>query len=96
VEIAMRLTFNQFDGRGRNFREVIDQDTGKKVGHIQSNGVGFENYGGIDISLFDGKYKITVSSFKECCGFVSGVQAVLRHMTSATEYTAKTRQSTAA
>lgn len=92
----MRLTFDHFDGRSRSDRDVVDQDTGKKVGRIQSNGVGFENTGGIDISLFDGKYQTTVSSFKECCGFVLGVQAVLRHMTSATDYTVKARQSTAA
>ncbi len=92
----MRLTFDQFDGRSHSVRDVIDADTGKKIGHIRSNGVGFENTGGIDISLFDGKYQTTVSSFKECCGFVLGVQAVLRHMTSATDYTAKSLQSTAA
>jgi hypothetical protein len=92
----MRLKFEPFDGRRWNARDIIDEDTGKKVGHIRSNGVGFTNYGGIDISLFDDKYQTTVSSYKECCGFVLGVQAVLRHMTSATDYTAKARQSTAA
>jgi hypothetical protein len=81
----MRLTFDQFDGRSRSDRDVIDQDTGKKVGHIQSNGVGFENTGGIDISLFGEKYRTVVNSYKECCGFVLGVQCVLNHLTAATD-----------
>jgi hypothetical protein len=34
----MRLTFKPFDGRRQNYVEVIDQDTGKQVGSIQSHG----------------------------------------------------------
>jgi len=96
VEMTMRLKFDPFDGRKWNTRDIIDEDTGKHVGHIRSNGVGFTNYGGIEISLFDDKYRTTVSSYKECCGFVWGVQAVLNHMTAATDHTAKMRESTAA
>ena len=80
----MRLRFDPFDGRSHNVIDVIDEDTGKRVGHIQSNGVGFENTGGIDISLFAGKYQTMVNSYKECLGFVLGVQCVLRHLTAAT------------
>jgi hypothetical protein len=81
----MRLAFGRFDGRGRHVRDITDEDTGKMVGHIQSRGVGFENNGGIDISLFDGKYLATLHSYEECFGFVLGVQSVLNHMTAATD-----------
>ena len=96
MEMKMRLKFDPFDGRGRNLRYIIDEDTGKRVGHIYSNGVGFENTGGIDISLFDNKYRTTVSSYKECRGIVLGVQSVLNHMTAATDHRAKSQESTAA
>jgi hypothetical protein len=91
----MRLEFERFDGRSRAVKDIIDKDTGKMVGHIQSRGVGFENDGGIDIWLFDGKYQITAHSYPECFGFVQGVQAVLNHMTAATDHSAA-KQSTAA
>jgi hypothetical protein len=83
LEITMHLKFDHFDGRSWNVKDVIDEDTGKQVGHIRSDGVGFGNIGGIEISLFDGKYEATVSSYKECVGFVKGVQAVLNRMISA-------------
>jgi hypothetical protein len=57
------------------------------VGFIRSNGTGFTNSGGIEISLFDDKYRTVVNSYNECWGFVRGVQAVLNHMTAATQYT---------
>jgi hypothetical protein len=76
----MRLTFKRFDGRRKCYRSVIDEVTGQQVGSIQSDGVGFAGYGGIDISLFDGKYRTTVNRYEECWGFVQGVQAVLNHM----------------
>lgn len=81
----MRLKFEPFDGRRKNYPNIIDEDTGKVVGHIRSNGVGFTNNGGIDISLFDGKYRAKVNSYPECLGFVRGVQCVLRHMTAFTD-----------
>jgi hypothetical protein len=37
----MRLKFDPFDGRKWNTRDIIDEDTGKHVGHIRSSGVGF-------------------------------------------------------
>lgn len=76
----MQLTFKHFDARRVNFIDIFDEHTGQRVGRIQSNGTGFTNYGGIEISLFDGKYCGTASTYKECWGFVRGVQAVLRHM----------------
>jgi hypothetical protein len=85
----MRLKFDFFDGRKWCTRDVIDEETGKVVGYIRSNGTGFENYGGIDIELFDGKYLKVANSYKECFGFVMGVQAVLNHLTTTTNYTAK-------
>jgi hypothetical protein len=49
----MRLTFEHFDGHER-YVDIIAQDTGKRVGHIQSHGSGFDRYGGMDIWLFGG------------------------------------------
>jgi hypothetical protein len=77
----MRLTFEPFDGRSWNVKSVIDQDTGREVGFIHSNGSG--NGGGIFVSLFDNKYATTVHHYEECRGFVKGVEAVLDHMVSA-------------
>jgi hypothetical protein len=76
----MRLTFEPFDGRRWNHRPIIDQDTGKEVGYLRSEGTGFEGFGGIHVSLFDGRYKRTLHRFEECSGFVWGVEAVLNHM----------------
>jgi hypothetical protein len=78
----MKLTVPQFDGRKWGHKEVTD-DTGKVVGHIRCDGTGFAGSGGIEVSLFDGKYWAIVSSRPECCGFVRGVEAVLNRMTSA-------------
>jgi hypothetical protein len=76
----MRLQFEPFDGRSSCFRDVIDVETGKTVGFIQAGGVGFGNTGGIEVSLFDGKYRTEANRFEECWGFVRSVQAVLNHM----------------
>jgi hypothetical protein len=76
----MRLTFERFYARRSNCVSIIDQDTGQEVGFIQTAGVGLYNRGGIDVSLFDDKYTITVHRFEECWGFVMGVQTVLKHM----------------
>ena len=78
----MRLTFKHFDGRRRNYEPIIDEDSGKQVGLIQYDGVGFGGSGGIDVSLFGGKYAISVNQYDECWGFVKGVEAVLNEMTS--------------
>ena len=77
----MNLTFKFFDGRGWNYRPVIDEDTGKEVGSIRSNGVGPYSSGGIRVSLFDGKYAKTFNRRDECWGFVKGVEAVMNHLT---------------
>ena len=77
----MRLKFEPFDGRSHSYRDIVDEETGRTVGHIRTNGVGFGNTGGIEVSLFDGKYRTEVNRFEECWGFVRGVQTVLNHMT---------------
>jgi hypothetical protein len=82
--MTMRLTFKAFDGRRENHVFIIDQDTGEKVGLIQSAGVGFAGFGGISISLFGGKYTAQLHRYEECWGFVKGVEAVLNHMISIT------------
>ena len=92
----MRLKFEPFNGRKRGFIDIFDEDTGKQVGHIRSNGVGFERFGGIDVSLFDEKYRATVHSYSECLGFERGVQSVLDHMTAFTDHSAEAQESTAA
>ncbi|WP_213775139.1 hypothetical protein [Bradyrhizobium sp. dw_78] len=92
----MRLKFDWFDGRGFKYREIIDEDTNEVVGHIYSNGVGFGNTGGIDISLFAGKYRATVNKYGECWGFVLGVQSVLNHLIAVPKPKAKPQESNAA
>jgi len=81
----MRLKFEWFNGRRRGYKNIIDEDTGEAVGRIKSLGVGFSGYGdgghgGIEISLFDGTYTITVNRREECWGFIKGVEAVLNRM----------------
>ncbi len=76
----MHLLYEPFNGRRRNHRTIIDRDTGKKVGHIQSSGVGVAGLSGIEVSLFGGKYAINVSTTEECWGFVRGVETVLNHV----------------
>jgi hypothetical protein len=73
----MHLTFEHFDGRSLNFVEVIDAETDKRVGHIQTGAVG------LDVDLFDGKYTASVNRYDQCWGFVKGVETVLNHMTKA-------------
>jgi len=77
----MKLTFEVFDGRRCNHVDVFDQDSNEIVGYIQSEGVGFGNSGGIQISLFDGKYQAWLNRYDECRGFVKGVEVVLKQMT---------------
>ena len=78
----MRLKVPYFDGRKWGYEEIIDEDTGKTVGHIRCNGTGVADDGGIEISLFDKKYRATFNSRAECYGFVKGVEAVLNRITS--------------
>lgn len=92
----MRLTFDWFDARRLNFKDIIDQDTGETIGHIRSNGTGFDHIGGIDISMFDDKYRITVNRCDECWAFIKGVETVLNHMTATGNRTKQATQSTAA
>jgi hypothetical protein len=81
-EVAMHLKFKVFDGRSSKWVPVIDSDTGKQVGYISSKGTGKYLGGGIDISLFNGKYRTTVTRYEAVLGFVRGVETVLNRMTS--------------
>jgi hypothetical protein len=73
----MRLTFKGFDGPRSNRVPVTDQDTGTEVGVIRSDGAAFGgHYGGIEVSLFGGKYRATLHRYEERWGFVKGVEAV--------------------
>ncbi len=74
----MRLVFEAFDGRKRTSRTILDKDTGHPVGCIRTNGNGS---GGIDISLFGGKYRGSFKSNAEVCAFIKGIEVVLNHMT---------------
>ena len=73
----MELTFDWFDGRMSNDRNVINTTSGEVVGFIKSG-----DRAGIEISLFDRKYEARVSCIEECQGFVKGVQCVLNRMVS--------------
>jgi hypothetical protein len=86
----MRLHFEKFDGRSQNYVDVIDRDSGEKVGHIHSNGVG-RNFGGIQVELFDGRYSARLNRIEECSGFVRGVEVVLNHMLPAKQKKSKPR-----
>jgi hypothetical protein len=77
----MRLKFDPFDERNYNYRPVVDEDTGNQVGHIQSMGSGVYSSGRIDISLFDGKYRISATRYETAVGFVLGVESVLNERT---------------
>lgn len=92
----MQLTFERFDARRRNFIDIFDEHTGQRVGRIRSNGTGFTNFGGIEISLFDDKYTGSVSTYQECWGFVRGVQSVLRHLTAVKDDGVRMKERTAA
>jgi hypothetical protein len=76
----MRLTFPKFDARGHASENVTDEESGTVVGSISSNAVGFSNYGGIRVSLFQGKCRAELHSYPECVGFVKGVETVLNHV----------------
>ena len=66
----MQLTFEKFDGRRMSYKTIIDEDTGENVRRIRADG-SFEG-GGIEVSLFDDRYRITVNRYEECWGFVKG------------------------
>jgi hypothetical protein len=76
----MRLTFKKFDARACKHEPILDRDTGKKVGYIYANGVGPYD-GGIQVSLFDEKYRASFNRFDEVFGFVQVVEAVLNYVT---------------
>ena len=64
------------------YKDVIYKETGQKIGWVKANGVGFAGTGGIEISLFGGKYSLTANKMDECWGCMKGVEAVLSHMLS--------------
>jgi hypothetical protein len=76
----VKLTFEWFDGRGDNDRDVLDE-SGRKVGWIASRSRRHSGGSNIHIDLFEGKYTTRVGTFKQCQGFVDGVGKVLGHMT---------------
>ena len=79
----MKLRYHYTDMRGGymsnvSFRdEVIDEDTGKKVGFVQATRTPATRH----ISLFGGKYQGHVKSIEDVVAFLKGVEAVLNHMT---------------
>ena len=94
----MYLTFPEFDARSRDWINVIDQDTGKKVGYIQCNGSGVSG-GGIYVSLFGNKYHgggCFLANYRECVAFVKGVEAVLNRMISTGNTASSSQQADAA
>jgi hypothetical protein len=86
----MRLLVYWVDMRGGHVlptfwdTDVIDQDTGKKVGFVRSEKSPAMRH----ISLFGGKYQASFTSnfsHQQCDAFAKGVEAVLNHMTAADE-----------
>jgi len=83
----MRLALQHIDMRGGYLEavawetEIIDQDTGKKVGTIYHETKPAKRH----ISLFGGTYKGDFISANECTAFAKGVEAVLNHMVAAEE-----------
>ncbi|GEM_PF-2420905 len=71
------LTFEGFDGRSHEWRDVINVRTGEKVGSIRTK-TGF----GIEVKLFDGKYFATLANYEQCVTFVRGVSSVLNRLVS--------------
>jgi hypothetical protein len=67
---------------------VIDQDTGKTVGFVDAERSPIKRH----ISLFDGKYQGSFEDGEQCGAFAKGVEAVLNHMTEATEEQAEAGQ----
>jgi hypothetical protein len=75
----LRLHFRTFEGRPLNNIDVTDRITGRAVGFIRSK---LETSStGMDVCLFDSKYRASVESYQEALGFVRGVETVLNHMT---------------
>ncbi len=86
----MRLLVQWVDMRGGYTQpvawrtDVIDRDTGKVVGFVDSERSPAERH----ISLFGGKYEGHFSSGnsrQECNAFAKGVEAVLNHIVAAPE-----------
>ena len=78
----MRLQVHWVDMRGghgspaRWRTPVIDQETGKKVGFVDSK----KSPAARHISLFGGKYRGDFTTRQQCAAFANGVEAVLNHM----------------
>jgi hypothetical protein len=73
----MRLKFESFDDNP-DYLAVVDEDTDNQVGMVQI-GTGIES-SGIDVSLFDGLYEISVKRYDTAVGFVLGVESVLNRL----------------
>jgi hypothetical protein len=61
--------------------DVIDQDTGKKVGFVEEE----RSPAARHISLFGGKYQGDFTTWGQCDAFAKGVEAVLSHLTAVDE-----------
>jgi hypothetical protein len=83
----MRLQVYWVDMRGGYMSDVawqtdvIDQDTGKNVGFVDSE----RSPRARRISLFGGKYQGDFKTREECDAFAKGVEAVLNHLTAAAD-----------
>jgi hypothetical protein len=92
----MRLLVYSVDMRGghsspgRWRTPVIDQETGKKVGFVDSE----KSPAARHISLFGGKYRAEFTTRQQCAAFAKGVEAVLNHMTVARRRTGTRRART--
>jgi hypothetical protein len=73
------LSLKPCDGDSWNDIDVFDEHSHRVVGSIRSK---CSASPGFLISLYDRKYETTVSTYEECSGFIKGVEAVLKRLTS--------------
>jgi hypothetical protein len=76
----MRLTFDRFNGRSQHAYLITDTETGKTVGSIFCPGNRKYGAGGMEASIFDGKYRSVLNGYAECVAFVKGVEVVLNEV----------------
>ncbi len=87
----MRLVLEKVEMRGGYIgdyfwpTEVIDEDTGKKVGVLRHE----RSPAARHISLFGSKYQGSFKTFEECEAFARGVEAVFNHMVEVPEESAE-------
>jgi hypothetical protein len=85
----MRIKFPEkqdarsWKGMSGHAGDVIDLDTGERVGYIQIHQgfwIGTRRSHTRSISMMDGKYQGSFDTHDECYGFAKGIEAVINHL----------------